>query len=239
MSKLGCDASAAIPLAGCGDEASGERVKFRFALEKGDGYRMTMEQTMSMRMPSAAEGMPESLEIKTRVVSTLRCTAVAEDGRLSMAFATEEASIDTGLEGMASGVPGAAPEGLGSIEMTGTFVLTPEGKIEDMQMQGGPPGFEDQMVEAFSRSLPGRLPIPRDGMRVGETIDIQEILPDGAMSKMFQAMPGVEVENETEGVMRLVGIEMIDGVRAGEFHMDATMRMSMKGMPGGGAMSNV
>ncbi len=215
----------ALALAGCG-EPEGKRVQFGNAIAKGDGFRMVTTQTMSVAGAPSTAGMARGMS--SRMVTTWRCTDVAADGSRTLEFAVEEHTLD--------GAPAPGAEGA---PLRGTLRTDAEGRVASSVLHGGDFQTRAALKKLFGAgALPGTVALPKDGVRVGQSVAIRDVVSEDDMAKMMGAMNGVDADVDLGGTYTLVGLKQVDGVEAGEFLTQGTIRARMKegAVPGMGAM---
>ena len=216
--------------AGCGDgdsndpwkfkskakSPSGEYVKIAYDYEVGDGVRMVMKTkgTMTMNM----NGEPQEQPVDMTMRMTMRCESIGDDGSRVMT---------TSLDGME--MPGMPAGALGADTFKGTVTIGADGSIKDVDFEGLDPTMAQSIKQAFQGGgFAGSIPMGEKGMRIGEAIDIKDVMPMDALKQAMANIPGAgSLEPAIEGEYVLVGTKSIDGVDAAEFAVNMVMTMDM------------
>lgn len=219
------------PLPGCGDgdakdpwtfqskakEPTGEVIKITYDLQEGQGVRMEMKTTgtMTMDMGQGEQDQPMDMTMAT----SMRCTKVAPDGSRTL-----EVVIDTVDMGAAGAAMPMTLEGV-----RGTMTIDAEGKVTSMDLEADDP----QLDQIFKKMFQGggfatAFPWPKQGMRVGEAIDMADIVPMEQLKGAMAGLPGLEnLEPEIQGEYVLVGTTTVEGEQAAEFAITMIMTMAM------------
>ncbi|MDJ0975482.1 MAG: hypothetical protein QNJ98_13540 [Planctomycetota bacterium] len=195
---------------------SGDKIKFSYAMEKGEGVRMSMKMAGTMKMSGAHAGeTPMDME----TVMTMRCVDVKENS---------DRVLEIGIEAMKMAIAGerGLPDSMFE-DMKGRMTIDKSGRMKDMDWSGGDPQITEQLKKMFSGSgFQTFVPLPAEGLAIGEAVDYKDIVPPEMMEQLMgSAVPGATLKPTLEGQMVLVGTRKVDGEQAAEFAVDVTMKM--------------
>lgn len=215
--------------AGCGDSSNafefksktqkpqGETIKIAYEMQKGEGIRMKMTMRGTME---ASGDHSMSIPMDSEVSMTLECVDVKENG---------DRVVEMGIEGMKMAVAGESglPEDMFS-DFKGRMTIDKNGKMKDMDYTGADAQISSQLDQIFkSPGFQSFVPMPPEGMRVGEALDLAKIMPTEAMEQLMNAaLPGSTIKPELKGELVLVGTREVDGEQVAEFAMNLVMNMA-------------
>lgn len=216
---VGCggDADNAFEFKSKTSKPTGDAVKITYAMEKGEGIRMNMTMRGTMKATGAQD---MTMPMDSEFVMTLQCADVLENG---------DRVVEMAIESMKMAVAGEAglPDDMFG-EFKGRMTIDKNGKMKDMDYSGADPEIGAQLDQIFkSPGFQSFVPMPPEGMRVGEALDLAEIMPMGAMEQLMSAaMPGSTIKPELNGELVLVGTREVAGEQVAEFAMNLVMNMS-------------
>ncbi len=221
-------ATALLVLPGCGDDpkgyefkslkkpATGDVVKIAYDIAAGDGIRMKMTMRGTMEATGDAS---MSTPMNSDMEMSLRCTEVRKNGDKVFEMAVDK--MDVSAAGQTFG-----KEMLG--ELRGTMVIDANGKMKDMDISGGETGVGEELNKVFkSPGFQSFVPMPPEGMRIGEALDLAKIMPAEAMGQLMNAsLPGSSIKPELNGELVLMGTRQVDGEEVAEFAINLVMNMA-------------
>lgn len=112
------------------------------------------------------------------------------------------------------------------------MTVGPDGKTTDFRFEGLDPSL-DAIVTPMLKSggFSSTFPSGPEGLRIGDTVSIEDVMPVGQLSAGLAAgMPagmGAAPGMTAEGGYTLVGVREIDGVKAAEFAVDISTTLDM------------
>ena len=237
---LGLVLVGALALAACGDGkttgsggtegggttategAPGKPIHIGTTVPAGAGVRLTLETkgTISMSM----DGQEREQTMDMTMVMVQRCERHTDDGGRVMVMKIEK--FDFG------DMPGAeAMDMSGFDKMHATMTIGADGKIADMTMDGVDPQFETIMKQMVQNGgITASFPSGPDGLRIGDTIDVADVMPMDVLNEALASVPGAEdmsPEMDVQGGYTLRAVRDVDGVEAAEFAVDMTIVMTM------------
>ncbi len=222
---------ASFALAGCGDsgnsfefrtisaEPSGKHIKIAYAMKPGDGVRMTMQMNGRMKMTGT---MDVDMPIDMSFTTTMRCTEVKSNGDKVLAMTIDATALNVGEE-----LSGA----MENMDISGTLTLDKTGKVTSMDFDASDPQINAKIGQALKN--PGFqyfVPMPPEGMRVGEALDLAKVMPAKAFEELMNSAAGgsTSVKPDLRGEIVLLGTKNIDGEDAAEFGVNMVMNIKLE-----------
>lgn len=219
-----------LTLASCGDDGNafefksiaadpvGEKILIRYEMTPGAGVRMTMNMRGSMQMSGDVN---MTVPMNTSMAMALRCTDVRPDGDSVLEVAVVDVQFDAGQVTPPSGAADLLKD------LRFTMTVSRDGRMTMDSIEG----LDDEVLKPVKQMLnnPGFqyfIPMPEGGMRVGEALDLGEILSQEALEQlMSQALPGSGLKPSMQGEMVLTGTREVDGETAAEFAVNMVMNL--------------
>lgn len=214
------DSSNAFEFRTISADPSGEHVKIAYDMKAGDGVRMKMAMNGRMKMSGSME-MDVPMDIS--FVSTMQCTEVKANGDKILAMSFEQADFNLGgqLEG----------EKMPDFDVGGTVTIDKTGKVTVMDIETSSPEVNAKLSQMLKN--PGFqyfVPMPPKGMRVGEALDMAEVMPQEELQQLMNSAAGgaMNIKPDLRGEIVLLGVREFGGERAAEFGVNMVMNIQME-----------
>ena len=188
-------------LAGCGDssnafaweseasEPKGDPIKIRYEMEKGEGVRMVMSMNGKLEMSG---DMEMSTPMNMTMTMAMVCEDVLDNGDRVMVMEIEK------IDASASELGGDLDMPLEDFK--GRITISPEGKVSNIEMSGLEPSIQGQVDQMLnSGGFQTFVPMPPEGLRVGQAIDMAKVLPKEALETMMSAAAAGGAGNRKAG----------------------------------------
>lgn len=200
-------------------EPSGDLVKIAYEYEVGEGVRMVMHTNGKMTMTT--NGEPQEQPVDMKMAMTMRCESIGADGSRVLTTSLEDMEV--------AGMANMPTDMLGDAGFNGRVTIGADGTIQGVDFEGLDPQVAQSIKQAFQGGgFAGSVPMGKDGMRVGEAIDIRDVMPMDALKQAMSNMPGgVSIEPDVQGEYVLMGTRTVEGVEAAEFAVNVVMTMNM------------
>lgn len=204
-------------------EGTGDAIKIAYDMAPGEGIRMKMTMRGKMEMSGDAS---ISTPMNSDMVMVMKCTEVRNNGDKVLEVALEKMEMAAGGQVFDQGMLG---------DINGTVVIGADGRLKDMDYSGGGAQFRAQMDQVLkSPGIQSFVPMPPEGMRVGQALDLAEIMPTEALGQLMnKALPGGSIKPELRGELVLMGTREIEGEQTAEFAINLVMNMSGSMSKGG------
>lgn len=218
-----------LSLAGCGDssnafaweseasEPKGDPIRILYDIKEGEGVRMQMHS----RGKLVVEGpISMSQPIDVTMTMSMRCTEVRESGDRVLEMKLEDMDmskmeVDMGEHDLTTG-------------FKGEMIIGSNGEVKGVEMDGIDAATKQQLDQMFSGSgFQTFIPMPPEGLRVGEAIDLAKVMPKETLEKILNtAGRGMDFKPEIKGEMVLKGASDVAGEKAAEWRLNMVMNFA-------------
>jgi hypothetical protein len=196
---------------------SGEPVPFEYRPKEGDAFRMSMRVAGSFEMSVSKSREKAPIEMSMRLA--YRCEEVRPNGDARMSVTIEDAE----LQGLGADATAGSLSGMGA-----SFVMDKHGSVSSLAMVGVPESMREEFEGLLNQ--PGAqqfLVFPREGLRVGQAIDVAESF-EASMGQGTFGELGAGVKPTVRGEAVFVRTTVRDGEPAAEFELNVVVNVKGK-----------
>lgn len=161
-----------------------------------------------------------SQPIDMTMTMSIRCTEVREGGDRVLEMELENMDIsnmdvDMREQDLTTG-------------FKGEMIIGSNGEVKGVEMEGIDAATKQQLDPMFSGlGFQTFIPMPPEGLRVGEAIDLAEVMPKETFEKILNtAGRGRDFKHEVKGEMVLKGTSDVDGEKAAEWRLNMVLNFA-------------
>lgn len=196
---------------------TGGPITIDHAIRVGDGIRMTVR----VKGDSVATGRSTTtIPLDMEMVTIWQCVDVTESG---------DRRIDVRLERLrAKALGGSDVRRERLAKFSGHVITSPSGRIKRVHQVGLDPLLAEQAGVIFSGAgFQLLVPLPGEGLRVGEALNLEEIMHPGAVENLLgEALANTALEPGVRGELVLMGTRSLDDDIAADFDVNLVLSLS-------------